>query len=146
MSQDYVALSVKQPWAALLALGAKTIEVRTWKTHRRGPVLIHASKVPDPRPEAWAWITSPQLIELSQVLGGVIAIGELCDCRHYDTQEKFRADHGLHLNSPEWFQEQGLFGFVFRQMQRVEFTAVSGNTFFFPISGFDLKLPPSPRP
>ena len=37
------ALSVRQPWASLIANGLKTIEVRTWLTHYRGPLLICAS-------------------------------------------------------------------------------------------------------
>ncbi|ALJ98716.1 ASCH domain-containing protein [Burkholderia thailandensis] len=38
------ALSVRQPWAWLLAAGHKNIENRTWVTSYRGPLLIHASK------------------------------------------------------------------------------------------------------
>jgi len=49
-------LSLKQPWAALLANGHKTIEVRRWPTARRGRILIHAARVPDERPEAWALV------------------------------------------------------------------------------------------
>src|SRR3712207_8348570 len=37
MPEVRYALSVKQPWAALLAAGVKTVEVRTWPTNRRGP-------------------------------------------------------------------------------------------------------------
>ena len=37
------ALSVMQPWATLIALGAKRIETRSWSTHHRGPLAIHAS-------------------------------------------------------------------------------------------------------
>jgi hypothetical protein len=37
------ALSVRQPWASLIAEGAKTIELRRWKTAYRGPLLICAS-------------------------------------------------------------------------------------------------------
>lgn len=40
------ALSVRQPWAELIASGAKTFEVRTWQTQYRGPLLICASKIP----------------------------------------------------------------------------------------------------
>jgi len=36
-------LSLTQPWASLMALGAKQIETRSWKTDFRGPVAIHAS-------------------------------------------------------------------------------------------------------
>jgi hypothetical protein len=34
------ALSVRQPWAELIALGRKTIEVRSRTTHYRGRLLI----------------------------------------------------------------------------------------------------------
>ncbi len=35
-------LSVKQPWASLIASGRKSIELRSWSTKYRGPVLILA--------------------------------------------------------------------------------------------------------
>lgn len=43
------ALSVKQPWASLIAHNIKNIENRTWKTNFRGRIYIHASgkSVPD---------------------------------------------------------------------------------------------------
>ena len=37
------ALSLHQPWATLVAIGAKCIETRSWNTLYRGPVAIHAS-------------------------------------------------------------------------------------------------------
>lgn len=37
------ALSIKQPWASLIAHGIKDIENRKWKTHFRGRIYIHAS-------------------------------------------------------------------------------------------------------
>ena len=37
-------ISLKQPYAELLARGKKTIETRKWNTNFRGPFLIHASK------------------------------------------------------------------------------------------------------
>ena len=36
------AISIKQPWASLIAYGIKDIENRTWRTNYRGRVLIHA--------------------------------------------------------------------------------------------------------
>lgn len=38
------ALSLTQPWATLVAMGAKRIETRSWETSYRGPLAIHASK------------------------------------------------------------------------------------------------------
>lgn len=37
------ALSIKQPWASLIAHGVKNIENRTWRTNFRGRIYIHAS-------------------------------------------------------------------------------------------------------
>ena len=36
------ALSVRQPWASLIASGRKTIELRSWSPRYRGPVLVLA--------------------------------------------------------------------------------------------------------
>src|SRR5258708_5270609 len=38
------ALTLWQPWASLIAVGAKTIETRSWSTSYRGPLAIHAAK------------------------------------------------------------------------------------------------------
>lgn len=37
-------LSLWQPWASLMAVGAKRIETRSWSTDYRGLVAIHAAK------------------------------------------------------------------------------------------------------
>ena len=37
------ALCVRQPWAELIARGVKDLEIRTWRTDYRGPLLIVAS-------------------------------------------------------------------------------------------------------
>ena len=36
-------ISLLQPWASLVMMGAKTIETRSWQTAYRGSLLIHAS-------------------------------------------------------------------------------------------------------
>ena len=38
------AITLTQPWASLVAIGAKKIETRSWSTHYRGPIAIHAAK------------------------------------------------------------------------------------------------------
>lgn len=38
------ALSLKQPWASLIEIGAKCIETRGWRTSYVGPIAIHASQ------------------------------------------------------------------------------------------------------
>lgn len=38
------ALSLTQPWATLIAIGAKKVETRSWQTSHRGLIAIHAAK------------------------------------------------------------------------------------------------------
>lgn len=38
-------LTLTQPWATLVAIGAKRIETRSWHTNYRGPLAIHAAKI-----------------------------------------------------------------------------------------------------
>lgn len=132
----WYALSVKQPWATLLACGVKSVEVRTWPTRRRGRLLIHASKVPDPRPDGWAYLTTPRLRARAELLGGVVGVGELVGCVRYNTPERFLADRGRHLNPPDWFRPAGLHGLAFRGLSAVDFWPCPGNTFFFPVEGY----------
>lgn len=40
------AISLLQPWATLIVIGAKKFETRSWGTRYRGPLLIHASVNP----------------------------------------------------------------------------------------------------
>jgi hypothetical protein len=49
------AITLTQPWATLMAIGAKRIETRGWSTQFRGPVAIHAAKgfPPDARHICW---------------------------------------------------------------------------------------------
>jgi activating signal cointegrator 1 len=37
------AITITQPWATLVAIGAKRIETRSWSTNYRGPLAIHAA-------------------------------------------------------------------------------------------------------
>jgi hypothetical protein len=79
------ALTIKQPWASLIALGEKKIETRSWKTNYRGPILIHAGK----QVNNWICHQDPYLkvlnkhnIILSSDLpkGELIAKSNLVDC------------------------------------------------------------------
>ena len=56
------AISIKQPWASLIAHGIKDIENRTWKCPKKyigQRILIHASKK-----SADFWDSSPEISEI----------------------------------------------------------------------------------
>jgi hypothetical protein len=132
MAKVEFAISVKQPWAALLAHGRKTIEVRGWPTARRGRILIHAARLPDSRTEAWAQVP-PELMEATRFVGGILGVGELTECRTYRTPEAFAVDQSGHLNDPGWFRKPVLYGFVFANLQRLPFRSCLGWMRFFPV-------------
>jgi hypothetical protein len=130
MAEANYALSLKQPWAALLVHGRKTIEVRRWPSARRGLILIHAARVPDPRREAWALVPA-ELQEAARLNGGIVGAGDLVGCRSYRTPETFAADRGLHLNDPTWFQPPVLYGLTFTNLVPLPFRPYPGWMRFF---------------
>lgn len=133
------ALSLKQPWATLLALGLKTIEVRRWPTARRGRVLIHAARVPDERPEAWVHVPA-EWLHMAQLLGGILGAGDITDCRTYRTLEEFQTDQQRHLNDPSWFQSP-LYGFAFANLTVLPFRRYPGWMRFFAVEDAAVEGP-----
>jgi hypothetical protein len=132
MAQTSYALSIKQPWAALLVQGRKTIEIRRWPTQRRGRILLHAARIPDARAEAWRWVPD-DLRTLAAQVGGIVGAAELADCREYRTRKDFEADCDLHLNDPAWWHGGVLYGFVFTNMTALPFRPYSGWVRFFSV-------------
>ena len=127
-----VALSIKQPWAALVLAGLKTIEIRRWPTARRGRILIHAARVPDPREEGWRLLT-PDWKPLGQLSGGIIGAVELTACKHYTELDVFKAEQTAHRNEPSWFESKGLYGFVFTEPEILAFRKYPGWFRFFSV-------------
>lgn len=76
-------LTVRQPWAGLIASGHKPIENRTWPTRWRGLLLIHAAAKPQ-----WG-VTVPNSLLLAatggncEPLGAIVAVAHLVDCVRY---------------------------------------------------------------
>lgn len=145
MADPTHALSIKQPWAALIAAGRKTVEVRTWSSPRRGPILIHAAKIPDPRPEAWDALDTQEMRTAAEFRGGFVAVAEIVDCILYDSPEAFAADVGRHFNAPAWFRPPQFYGFVFAGIRPLAFRRWPGNTSFFPVAGYTLVEEPARR-
>jgi hypothetical protein len=126
------ALSVRQPWAALIVLGIKTIEIRRWPLAYRGQLLIHASSYPDKREHGWQ-VVPPEGACLARLRGGVIGRVNIVDCRQYHSRRAFLAERRYHHNHPSWF-EPNLFGFIFEQPQLLPYFAVKGNVRLFRVN------------
>ena len=132
MAEALYALSLKQPWAALVVAGLKSIEVRSWPTPRRGQILIHAARIPDPRPESWAWVP-PELLAATKSVGGIIGTAEITGCLAYRDPATFVADRLLHLNEAAWFRPPLLFGFLLCKTGPLPFRRFPGNVKFFTV-------------
>lgn len=73
------ALTLTQPWATLVAEGSKAIETRSWRTHHRGTIAIHAAKTIPAAARAFAQeITAGRVEPLP--LGVVVCLIDLVDC------------------------------------------------------------------
>lgn len=65
-------LSLWQPWATLMEIGAKTNETRSWATKYRGPIAIHAAKTWNQTLHATA-TQGPFFSEIKKAMGGLAA-------------------------------------------------------------------------
>jgi hypothetical protein len=131
MNLEY-ALSIRQPWAALLVHGLKTVEVRRWQTDRRGRVLIHAALTTDDRRAGWK-LLSADMHKTAALRGGIIGVAELVDCVTYASADAFNAEQALHRNDSDWY-EPGLYGFRFADARCLPFRKLAGYVRFFPVT------------
>jgi len=104
-------ISIKQPWASLIINGAKNIhtgaidfkdiENRDWRTHHRGPVIVHASQNPD-REATAEYIRSRFSVALPKSMpnGGIIGIVDIVDCVDHHPSKWFSGIHGFVLKNP----------------------------------------------
>jgi len=72
-------LTLKQPWATLVAEGIKKYEFRSWKTNYRGKLLIHAGKGIDK-----AGMKMVKSLNLKYPSKRIIAQVEILDCLKLD--------------------------------------------------------------
>ena len=105
------AISIRQPWAWLILHAGKDIENRTWRTHFRGRVLIHASQgmTRNEFDEAMDWIAvgseipldfhEPDFAELQR--GGIVGEVEIVDCVNHSDSPWFQGPYGFALRNPK---------------------------------------------
>lgn len=102
-------LSLKQPYADLLAFGEKTIELRKWNTKFRGEFLIHASKNID--------IEACERLDIDidkLTIGAIIGSAFLYDVKEYSNQEEFNKDKQKHFSIVTKYFDGYKYGFLIR--------------------------------
>lgn len=116
-------LSIRDPWATLIARGVKDVENRSWRTNHRGPVLIHASRGYDQHAHhdpvaADAFLNDDRVRKLSRTRdmkpGHVLAVAELVDAHQ---NRPYTKCGGGHLCSP-WGQS-GTWHFTLTNVRRL---------------------------
>lgn len=115
------ALSIRQPWASLIASGRKTIELRSWRTHYRGPLLICSGSRPS---SAWR----PEDAAVIGPLGVSVCIVDVIDCRLATPDDAHAA-----CTDPS----DGLFAWVLANARATEHRPVKGKLSFFQVEGFE---------
>ena len=102
-------LSLKQPYADLLAFGEKTIELRKWNTKFRGEFLIHASKNID--------IEACERLDIDidkLTIGAMIGSAFFYDVKEYSNQEEFNKDKQKHFSIVTKYFDGYKYGFLIR--------------------------------
>ena len=123
------AISVRQPWAFLIADGQKTVEARSWRTDYRGDVLLCTSAKQDS--------SFDKLDRESFPLGMAYCVVEIKDC----VQMKFEhIPMAYPTDDPKSFSQQdieGQFAWLLENPRIV--------TPFFPVKGklnfYDVVMP-----
>jgi len=115
------ALSIRQPWAWLIAKGYKDTENRTWPTKFRGQVYVHAGKrfdrdalkgisehkgilLPTETVAAIAWLSlshTPKFLASGAIIGEV----DIVDCVTDSDSPWFTGPYGFVLRDPVLYEK-----------------------------------------
>ncbi len=122
------AISIKQPWAWLIAVGYKTVENRKWYTGYRGDILIHASKSKVDLERDIEYVRQAFKIGIDPeqlIFGKVLAVADLIACTK-EPKEKI----------DQYWHDTGKFAWILRRIRPIDPFEVRGelNVFEVPFS------------
>ena len=143
------AVSLWEPWASLMALGAKRIETRSWSTSYRGPLLICAAKRKNltelaellHQREFWQGLGVAEGTTPQQIIDEILCFGKalcLVDLEYCHRTETLQAHDAIGTDQPFGNFSTGRFGWCTTGRRRLK---------PFPVVGrqglFDVTLPDS---
>ena len=116
-------ITIKQPFASLIAAGLKEYEFRTWKTNYRGEILIHAGKSIDKDA-----IKKFEFLNLDYPTGCIIAKAKLTDCVPVTeaVKEELREENFLVYSGTTESADWNGYGFKLENVETVEPIFVNG--------------------
>ena len=117
-------ITIKQPFATLIAEGLKEYEFRTWKTKFRGEILIHAGKGIDKKA-----MERYKHLNLDYPSGKIIAKATITECVYVDDKLKEELQeknplvyYGILKKDSDW---DG-YGFKLENIEKIEPIEING--------------------
>ncbi|MBK7578422.1 MAG: ASCH domain-containing protein [Ignavibacteria bacterium] len=103
----FKAISVMQPWASMIVLGMKNVEMRSVNYHHRGTILIHSSLTFSAKGELSGLLSRLDMTEENYKAlprGCYLGIATLTDVQIQYRHKDGSITYGLHLSSPRMFE------------------------------------------
>lgn len=121
-------ITIKQPYASLIAAGIKKYEFRTWKSKYRGKLLIHAGKGIDKKA-----MEKFKNYNLEYPSGCIIAICDMVDCVKIDeeTREMLLKENELVYGKAAMDKSFDGYGFRLENVKMIEEIPVKGALSFW---------------
>ena len=121
-------ITIKQPYASLIAAGIKKYEFRTWKSKDRGKLLIHAGKGIDKKA-----MEKFKNYNLEYPAGCIIAICDMVDCVKIDeeTREMLLKENELVYGKTAMDKSFDGYGFRLENVKMIEEIPVKGALSFW---------------
>lgn len=116
-------ITIKQPFATLIAEGLKEYEFRTWKTKYRGDILIHAGKGIDKKA-----MKRYEHLHLEYPSGCIIAKATITDCIYIDDEmrEILKEKNPLVYSSIIKHTDWNGYGFKLENVEKIKPIPVNG--------------------
>ena len=116
-------ITIKEPWATLIANGYKEYEFRVWKTNYRGEVLIHAGKSYDE--DNLARFKDKNL---TYSPGKIIAKAKITDCVLVDEEfaKKMLEKDPVVYSNLKRKRDKKLYGFKIENVEKIDPIEVNG--------------------
>lgn len=122
-------ITIKQPFATLIAEGLKEYEFRTWPTKMRGDILIHADKGVDK-----VAMKRYEHLNLEYPLGCIIAQAKLSDCVEIDDKMiKVLKDKNplVYYGMIHKTDDKKYYGFKLENVQKIDSIKINGQLGFW---------------
>ncbi|MEG6521107.1 ASCH domain-containing protein [Desulfotomaculum sp. 1211_IL3151] len=125
-------ITLWQPWASLVAIGAKKIETRSWATKHRGPLAIHAAKKVDTnvcvKREFVIPLNEHGMVMIKDLpVGAVIATCNLVDCVEIESASLLRRvarlKNGVEISGNEFvvgFYAPGRYAWILEDVKQLD--------------------------